>query len=626
MAEEKPKASLTQHIGLLGYKFLCFILRLTDVRLVALFGRCIGYVVWLTFPSRRAIVARNMRIIINPMLRPAQLSSMVRRNIIRTSMNLACALKTGQMTPREMEKSINLVEHHIFEEAGIDGRTGIACIPHAGNWEILARIRPIFTKIKHFGSMYRRMSNPLLEDLVYRSRTSYGCEMYSKQDGLKSVLKLARTGGLLGVLSDQYTNEGIFLPYFGKVTGNTPLPALLYKRCKGKGSLFAIFTRNTALGKWDAVMNRAIPIPEGCDSIEEITQQVNFALEKCQKENILDGFWMHHRWKTTKEFAPANAFHNKLIEQNMKLPYRAIVCMPENFDEAAILLPVLRMLKNTRIDMQLTVLCPTSQKAYWQSISEIVTYVVTGDDKCSAIKQLESDELYKDGPYDILFMFSRSKKLFKQLRLLSPIYITGFADNPLSKKFRTRYKTEHAAPIRNRVYDYIIPIIREHFLSIDASLFFDIRQGNNEAIGTFIAPFSTLGTADSWPEENWIELAKRLGKVTLLALPSDSERARALADKIGCELCLCAPEDISKHLGTQTTLYAVDGLLPTLATQVGTRCTVIMASRHSERYGLTIGTGHRYLSNHTPCHPCHNTSCDQQVPCTAQITVDDMLG
>ena len=34
----------------------------------------------------------------------------------------------------------------------------------------------------------------------------------------------------LGVLSDQFVWEGVYVPFFGKVTGTTPLPALLRKR------------------------------------------------------------------------------------------------------------------------------------------------------------------------------------------------------------------------------------------------------------------------------------------------------------------------------------------------------------------------------------------------------------
>ncbi|MDO5463919.1 MAG: lysophospholipid acyltransferase family protein [Akkermansia sp.] len=628
MNEEDNAQKITpiQRIGAMGYRLMNAVLRLTDVRLVALFGRCLGYLVWMASKSRRRIVARNMRIVVDPTLRQDKLSSMVRRNMVRTVMNLACSLKTGIMTDKEAARSILVVGRDEFEKAGIEGRTAICAVPHAGNWEILARTRPLFPKVEHYGCMYRRLTNPLLEKIVYNTRTMFGCEMFSKEDGLRAVFKLARSGGLLGVLSDQFTQEGLFIPYFGKVTGVTPLPALIHKRCKGKGQLFSVFTRNIALGKWEAIMNRTIELPEDCTEVDEITMQVNLAIEKCQKENILDGFWMHHRWKCTNEFAPENVFSNELIKKYGTLPFRMLVCMPERFEEAALLLPILRILKRSRIDTQIGVICPEEQKAYWQQFSEQVSYVVTTDNKQTVLSaQLNADEIYKDGPFDILFMFNEDKKVLRELNSILPVHVAGFANNPLTRKirFNSKYRVASSTP-RSRAEDYLASVERWHLLKRLPEDFAPLS--GTEAAGTFIAPFSTLGSADSWAQQNWVELVAKLGKVTLLALPADKEKAEQMATELKCDCCICKPEEISGKLGTNSILYAVDGLLPTLAAQTGCKCTVLMASRHAERYPLNFGEGHRYVSNHTPCHPCHSTSCDQKTPCTAGVTVDDMLG
>lgn len=627
MAAETKSASpnLQQRLTLIAYKALCGFLRLCNIKLVALFGRVLGYLVWAAAPSRRRIVARNLRIIIDPNLRQDKLGPMVRRNMVRTTMNLACSLKTGLMTEKEADRSITMEGAALFEEHGSNGCTVISCIPHAGNWEILARIRPHFKRVEHFSSMYRRLSNPLLEDFVYRSRTRYGCEMYSKEDGLKAVLKLARTGGLMGVLSDQFTQEGLFLPYFGKVTGVTPLPALLYKRCKGKGTLHSVFTRNTGLGKWEAVLGRVIELPEGCTEIPGITMQVNLALEKCQNESILDGFWMHHRWKCTAAFAPAQPQGvQEEAEKFMRLPFRIIVCMPEAFEEAAILLPVLRALKGSRFDAQLTVLCPTEQRKLWEAQPE-VTYVVTTDGAEKPLAQLEADELYKDGPYDVLFMFSENKRVMKELKGLMPIFTSTFTENPLTKKFRFRSKftaTHTSAPV-HRLQDYVQLLQKAHELKFEADT--TPSRGNAEAEGAFISPFSTLGAADSWPEERWAELASRLPEPpTLLALEQDAEKAKAMAEKLGLPIRTVQPHEVADVLGPGTKLYAVDGLLPQLAAMAGCPCTVLMASRLSERYA-PLGEGHRTVFNHMPCHPCYRQECDMPQHCTADVTVDDFL-
>lgn len=624
---ETKKPTISQYFGLWGYQLFCGILHITDVRLVALFGRIVGYITWALFPGRRRIVARNLRIVIDPMLRKDKLKSQVRRNMVRTSMNLVCALKTGLMRDKEAARAINMVGVELFKENGMNGHCVIAAVPHAGNWEILARIRPHFKEVEHFGSMYRRLTNPLLEKLVYKSRTRYGCEMFSKEEGLRSVLKLARSGGLLGVLSDQYTQEGLFLPYFGKMTGTTPLPALLYKRCKGKGHLFSVYTRNTALGKWDAVLNKQIELPEGCDSLAAITMEVNKALEECQRENILDGFWMHHRWKSTSRFAPIQDEEVlEVAKKNTRLPYRIMVMLPEQFEEAVLTIPELRILKERRFDIELTLLCRTEQQAFWKT-QPYITHVVPTDTKESVIDLLEEDEIYKGGPFDMLIVHSEDKKTYKALQCMQPFQTRGPVSNKLYKvkKFNSHKKLDQFMGQGHRVNDHLAFIEKDIYMPTETWQYADASLGNQSNTGTYIAPFSTLGKADSWPESHWKELVGKLPeRPTLLALEKDADAAQQLAGQLGIQALCVRPEHVAKHLGPNTRLIAVDGLLPQLAALCGCPCTVIMASRTPERYA-PLGEGHRALHHHTPCHPCHRTECDMEQPCTAGISADDVL-
>lgn len=84
-----PRADFSQRCGAWGYQAFCALLRVIDIRMVAVAGRAVGYLVWAAIPSRRRIVARNLRIVVDPMLRADKLRPMVRRNIVRTVMNLA---------------------------------------------------------------------------------------------------------------------------------------------------------------------------------------------------------------------------------------------------------------------------------------------------------------------------------------------------------------------------------------------------------------------------------------------------------------------------------------------------------------------------------------------------------
>ncbi len=470
-SNQRNRAHLGHYLSYCIYKFICIFMKMTDVRVVAILGRIAGYIVWACAGKRRRIVARNLRIVIDPTLREDQLSSMVRRNIVRTTMNLACSMKTGLMKEREFKRSIHVEGADIFERCGSNGHTVVSCIPHAGNWEALARIRPLFSRVPRFASMYRRLSNPLLEEFIYSSRTRYGCEMYSKEDGLREILKLAHGGGLLGILSDQFTAEGVYLPYFGKVTGVTPLPAIVYKRCKGKGHLFSVFTRNTSLGHWDTVMDREIHLPEGCESLPDITMQVNLALEKCQSEHIMDGFWMHHRWKTPQhKIAPEmDEDTQALVRRYARLPFRMLVVSPNHEQEAETLVPIVRTLATCRPDAQVTVICPSCQEMLWRR-AEGVRHVVRTDTEISVRKQLQQDDIYKDGPFDVLFMFGGDRSLWRQLQHLFPLLTVGWEGHPLSRRFRVRYKRcnkqAESSSSPHTSEDYAVNLMASHQISI----------------------------------------------------------------------------------------------------------------------------------------------------------------
>lgn len=615
----------------LGHKLIAAIMRLiygvlriVDIRLVALAGRGIGYLTWAALPGRRRIVARNLRIAIDPTLRGKALNKLVRQNIVRTCENMVCTFKTGLLSDKELSRAVKLMGEDSFKEFAEQGDCVICCVPHAGNWEMMARLRPLFPNVKRFGSLYRRLDNPALEETVYRIRTRFGCEMFNIKDGLKEVFRLARDGGMLGVLSDQFTQQGIFIPYFGKVTGTTPLPTLIYKRRKENVHMYVVASRTTGLGRWEADFSDVVDIPDKAAGNATITMAMNLALEKVQSKSILDGFWMHHRWKPSYRFAPdTSEENNEIICQHARLPFRIILCVPELFEEAMLVIPMMRRLQACRADMQLTIVCPTEQQAFWQTQSYI-TYVVTSDGATPPDKQLEAEELYKDGPYDYLFMLSGNARVFKSLRKLMPMYVSGMGTNPLAAGFRTRHFIPVGEQVIHKSEEY--NTLTDRHIAITRPSYADASSGNVESTELYIAPFSSLGQADSWQKDKWKELAGRLPKKpTLLAFEQDRDAALSLAEELELPCTCVKPETVARLLGPGCRLYTVDGLMPQLAALVGCPCHVMMSSRLAAVYA-PLGEGHHVVSNHTPCHPCYRRDCDQAIPCSAGISVDDLLG
>ncbi len=609
-------------------RLFVFILRIIPVKLVAILGMMIGYIAYPFFSKRRRVVARNLRIVIDPNLRPAQLRPLVRRNIVLSCMNFACALKVGVMSDAELEKSVRIIGKEEFENSGSEANTGIACIPHAGNWEILARIRPYFTKVKRFGSMYRKLRNPALEELVFELRTKHGCEMFSKEAGLRQVIRMTRSGGLIGILSDQAALEGVLVPYFGKVAGTTPFPAMLHNMCKSR--LFAVHTRNTGLGRWDAVLGDEIHLNyQASDQSAADTISINLALENAQKVSILDGFWMHHRWKAPSQFGLQG--EEALAEASLpfvRLPFRIIAALPEQFEEAILCLPALRILAKSRYDAEISVICTEEQKAFWLT-QDIISHVVSMDSREQSLReQLNADAVYAKGPFDYAFMWNENKTCLQELQELRPLPLSGFAENKFAAHFNISFTSSHCAPVRHAFRDYFALLENQH--KIVCSQWEEAPKPNPSAEKTYwIAPFSTLGSCETeWPLENWQQLLDSLKKdghrCALLALPADEQAATDMAKQLNIELRIVPAEDLQTTLGANARLICVDGIIPQIAALTETQFIVMMASRLSKRY-RALSPRARILFSHSACHPCYRTSCDSASPCMRGITPAQVL-
>jgi ADP-heptose:LPS heptosyltransferase len=204
------------------------------------------------------------------------------------------------------------------------------------------------------------------------------------------------------------------------------------------------------------------------------------------------------------------------------------------------------------------------------------------------------------------------------------MYISGPGTSPLARKFRTRTVPPVGQAPRHK--SEIYQDIADRHIGGERMDYAAPTQENLTNTGLYIAPFSTLGSADSWPLDKWEQLLALLPEQPeLLALEADRTKAEEMAEKLGIAACLVQPEEVPRMLGAQCRLYAVDGLLPQLAALAGCPCHVLMASRLAAVYS-PLGAGHHVVCNHTPCHPCYRNECDQAPPCTAGVTPQELLG
>ena len=171
-------------------------------------------------------------------------------------------------------------------------------IGHFANFELWARLSKLVPGYQA-ATTYRGLRQPSLNRLLQTLRTRSGCLFFERRsEGSALKAALARSGVMLGILSDQHAGDhGLHLPFFGKLCSTTAAPAVfaLRYRCP----LHVGICYRTALGRWRVEIGPAIPILENGEArpTADIMADVNKVFEVAIRRDPANWFWVHNRWK-----------------------------------------------------------------------------------------------------------------------------------------------------------------------------------------------------------------------------------------------------------------------------------------------------------------------------------------
>ena len=102
------------------------------------------------------------------------------------------------------------------------GRPGIFVAPHLANWNLLP-IAAVPAGIP-LSVVYRRQSNPAIEELMTSWRAALGCGFLEVGEASRGMLRELQQGRSVGLLMDQRYDRGEKLPFFGVPATTTMVP------------------------------------------------------------------------------------------------------------------------------------------------------------------------------------------------------------------------------------------------------------------------------------------------------------------------------------------------------------------------------------------------------------------
>ena len=181
-----------------------------------------------------------------------------------------------------------------------EGRGVLITTGHLGNWEMLVLgFAALYEPISYLA---RPLDNPMIDDMLTERRTRFGNNPINKTNSAMLAIKILRTGGILGILSDvnAHPKEGVFVPFFGVPACTTSGAAMMAIRADA--FIYPTFC------VWDKAIKRYRfvhgPLLEPSKTgdlkrdIIETTAAYTAEIEKIIREYPDQWMWIHKRWKT----------------------------------------------------------------------------------------------------------------------------------------------------------------------------------------------------------------------------------------------------------------------------------------------------------------------------------------
>src|SRR4051812_45149188 len=279
----------------LFYRVGTALVGLFPLRVLYYIGAGFGWLGWLLLVPYRTLALRNVEIAYGNTLTRSQARQLVRRHFCRLGANLLSGIKMTTMSLDAVARCVEIDEASAAVARHYSNKPAVVVLSHIANWEAIAHLLPALFGGAKMGTIYQRLRNRRLDDAIRSDRSRNGVELFDRSEGFRRATEFVRSGGGLGVFSDQHAGDhGVWTAFFNRLASTTILPALLAKRV---GAAVLVSTVHTiASARWRLSFTERIDSPD--DTINSLTAKVNAELERQLAASPEDWFWVHNRWKT----------------------------------------------------------------------------------------------------------------------------------------------------------------------------------------------------------------------------------------------------------------------------------------------------------------------------------------
>ena len=597
-------------------------------------GQILGSCAWLASGKYRRLAERNVAVAFANEKSPDELRRLVRRHFRRLGANLLCSVKLTQMSPAKILQRVTVENIKSMDSRFRAGIPVVLVLSHLGIWELFAQLMPKFVGFVRNASVYQRLGNRFIDAHVRRTRSQTGLELFDRKGGFRPVIDLLRSGGGVGVLSDQHAGDhGLWTPFFGRLASTSPLPGLLAKRTRAAVIAAAVYTTGPA--RWRMVFTERFD--QTGASVATLTSKINEVIEQQIRLAPEDWFWVHNRWKTPQpNFLLAHYKRGVHLPPGVSAhdlkPFRILIRSSNWLGDAVMSVPAVRAVKNGRADAQVTIAAPAKLAPVWKLVPEVDAIIPLPNGSL-----LPAVSLLRRRPhFDAAILFPNS------LRVALESWLSGI---PRRVGYRGHW--------RRSLLNQTVPEARkpgppEHhslrFLRIARDCGADTSNSEHptsniqikvadQALKIGLCPGAEYGPAKRWLPERFAEVAAKISAQSptqwiLFGTKNDAaigdQIAAAIGDRCVNRIGRTTLDELINELRRCSLLLTNDTGTMHLAALLGVPVVAIFGSTEP-RLTRPLGNGHIILRHHVECSPCFLRECPIDFRCMKAVSAEEVV-
>jgi lipopolysaccharide heptosyltransferase II len=615
------------------YRGVTAIAGLLPLRLLFAVGNFMGFCAWLLLSHYRRLARWNLEIAFAKEKSSRELRRIARRHFQSLGANLICGLKMVSMPPEKLVRSIPPENIDAVHDVLRSGRPVVLLLSHIGPWELAAQLVPLYAPYARIGSPYQSLRNRYINQDVNRRRARTGSELFDRSEGFHRPIELLRSGGLLGIFSDQHAGDhGLWTPFFGRLASTTALPGLLAKRTGAVVMAAAIHTEGPA--RWRMVFTPRLDLPG--DTVSSITAKANDQIEQQIRRAPEDWLWVHNRWKTPNPnflltHYKRGAYVPPAMPPNDLKPFRILIRAANWLGDSIISIAAVRAIKAGRPDAHITIAAPEKIAAVWKLVPEVDEIIgLTSDSLFNVVRSIK-----RQAPFDVAILFPNS------LRAALEVWLGGVPRRVGYRGHHRRWllnqiipEPARRGPVEHQVNRYL-QIARELGGLADAApvkKFLPRGRTNGATVKVGLCPGAEYGPAKRWLPERFAEVAVTISaqhpvQWILFGTSGDAETGGLIETAMGAA-CInrigktTLPELIAE-LAQCAVLLTNDTGTMHLATILGVPVVAVFGSTEPRLTG-PLGTGHHIIRHQVECSPCFLRECPIDFRCMKAVTVAEV--